>query len=173
MTMQIAITGRGGQGVLFLTRILTECALELGLEVIASETHGMAMRGGSVISTVKVGPFRGPLIRSGQADLMLVLDEGSMETFSHLLSKNGTPFLNSPTSGSHLSIDATGLAAGMGFPLMANLVLLGFALGHSGLFCDYSLTEAVTDRISPERFRETNLKALKLGYSSHHSGERK
>ena len=61
--MQIAITGRGGQGVLFLTRILSECALEMGLEVIASETHGMAMRGGSVISTLKVGPFRGPLDR--------------------------------------------------------------------------------------------------------------
>ncbi len=72
MKMQIAITGRGGQGVLFLTKILTECALELGEEVIASEIHGMAMRGGSVISTLKVGNFRGPLIRGGQADLMLV-----------------------------------------------------------------------------------------------------
>jgi indolepyruvate ferredoxin oxidoreductase beta subunit len=165
MNMQIAITGRGGQGVLFLTRILTECALDLGLEVIASETHGMAMRGGSVVSTVKVGPFRGPLIRSGQADLMLVLDEGSMETFAHFLSKNGTLFLNSPASGPHLSIDATSLAARMGSPLMANLVLLGFALGHKKLFCDYPLTESVTGRISPERFREANLRALKLGYS--------
>jgi indolepyruvate ferredoxin oxidoreductase beta subunit len=165
MKMQIAITGRGGQGVLFLTRILTECALDLGLEVIASETHGMAMRGGSVISTVKAGPFRSPLIRGGQADVMLVLDEGSMETFSHLLSTNGKLFLNSPASRSHLSIDATGLAAKAGSPLMANLVLLGFALTHNGLFCDYPLTESVIRRISPERFREANLNALKLGYS--------
>ena len=165
MKMQIAITGRGGQGVLFLTRILTECALDLGQEVIASETHGMAMRGGSVISTLKVGPFRGPLIGSGQADLMLVLDEGSMETFFHLLSKDGTLFLNSPSSGSHPFIDATGLAAGIGSPLMANLVLLGFTLQHYKLFCDYPLTESVTGRISPERFQEANLKALKLGYS--------
>ena len=172
MKMQIAITGRGGQGVLFLTRILTECALELGLEVIASETHGMAMRGGSVISTVKVGSFRGPLIRSGQADVMLVLDEGSMETFSHLLSKRGTLFLNSPASSSHLPIDATGLAAKTGSPLMANLVLLGFALTHNGLFCDYPLTESVTRRISPERFWEANLNALKLGYSFRDSGGR-
>ena len=162
--MQIAITGRGGQGVLFLTRILTECALDLGLEVIASETHGMAMRGGSVISTVKVGPFRGPLIRSSQADVMLVLDEGSMETFGHLLAKKGKCFLNSPALSSPPSIDATGLAAGMDAPLMANLVLLGFALRHNGLFCDYPLTESVTGRISPEHFREANLKALKLGY---------
>jgi indolepyruvate ferredoxin oxidoreductase beta subunit len=170
MKMQIAITGRGGQGVLFLTRILTECALESGLEVIASETHGMAMRGGSVISTVKVGLFRGPLIRSGQADVILVLDEGSVETFSHLLSKRGTLFLNSPAPNSHLSIDATDLAAQTGSPLMANLVLLGFALKHNGLFCDYALAESVTGKISPERFREANLTALKLGYSSHDSG---
>jgi len=165
MKMQIAITGRGGQGVLFLTRILTESALELGVEVIASETHGMAMRGGSVISTVKVGPFRGPLIRSGQADVMLALDDGSIETFSHLLSKGGTLFVNSPVLPHHRSIDATGLAAATGSPLMANLVLLGFALKHNGLFCDYPLADSVTRRISPERFREANLAALRLGYS--------
>jgi indolepyruvate ferredoxin oxidoreductase beta subunit len=165
MKMQMAITGRGGQGVLFLTRILSECALDLRQEVIASETHGMAMRGGSVISTLKVGPFRGPLIGSGQADVMLVLDEGSMETFSHLLSKDGTLFLNSASPGPYPAIDATGLAAGIGSPLMANLVLLGFTLQHNKLFCNYSLSESVTGRISPERFREANLKALKLGYS--------
>jgi indolepyruvate ferredoxin oxidoreductase beta subunit len=73
MKMQIAIVGRGGQGVLFLTRLLTEGALEMGLEVMASETHGMAMRGGSVISTLKVGPFKGSLIGSGRAEVMLVL----------------------------------------------------------------------------------------------------
>src|SRR5512139_2286717 len=106
MNMQIAITGRGGQGVLFITRILSECALELGLEVIASETHGMAMRGGSVISTLKVGNYRGPLIGSEQADVMLVLDEGSLEAFSYLLSEKGVLFLNAPSSNAHPSIDA-------------------------------------------------------------------
>lgn len=165
MNMQIAMTGRGGQGVLFLTRILSECALELGLEVIASETHGMAIRGGSVISTLKVGSFRGPLIRSGQADLMLVLDEEYIEAYSHLLKPGGTFFLNAPRPGSYLSIDATGLAGGIGSPLTANLILFGFALSHNKLFCDYALAESVAGRISPERFREVNLKALRLGYA--------
>jgi indolepyruvate ferredoxin oxidoreductase beta subunit len=165
MKSQIAIVGRGGQGVLFLTRILTECALEMGLEVIASETHGMAMRGGSVISTVKVGPFKGSLIGSGRADLMLVLDEGSMDPFIHLLSPKGALLLNSPASPSHPAIDATGLAAAMGSPLMANLVLLGFALEKKKLFCDYPRVESVTGKISPSRFREANLQALRRGYS--------
>ncbi len=169
--MQIAITGRGGQGVLFLTRILSECALEGGLEVIASETHGMAMRGGSVISTLKVGSFRGPLIGSGRAGVMLVLDPGSRETFAHLLSPQGAAFLNSSDSRLPLSIDATGLAEKSGSPLMANLVLLGFALRHGTLFCTYPDVEKVTARISPEKFRAANLAALKLGYSHETAGD--
>ena len=165
MKMQLAIVGRGGQGVLFLTRILTEGALEMGLEVMASETHGMAMRGGSVISTLKVGPFKGSLIGSGRAEVMLVLDEGSLETFIHLLSPGGVLYLNAPGSSPHPVIDATGLAAAMGSPLMANLILLGFALEKRKLFCDYPLVESVTGKISPARFREANLQALKRGYS--------
>jgi len=165
MKMQIAIVGRGGQGVLFLTRILTECALEMGLEVMASETHGMAMRGGSVISTLKVGPFKGSLIGSGRADLMLVLDEGSMDTFLNLLSPHGALLLNAPASKSYPAIDATGQAAAMGSSLMANLVLLGFALEKRKVFCDYPLVESVTGKISPARFREPNLQALKRGYT--------
>lgn len=173
MNMQIAIIGRGGQGVLFLTRILSECALDMDLEVIASETHGMAMRGGSVISTLKVGSFRGPLIGSGQADMMLVLDPGSYRTFSHLLSPQGVAFLNAPSSDSHPHIDATGLAAAKsGSPLMANLVLFGFALTYENWFCTYSRVEKVTGTISPQRFRQANINALKLGYSSGNRGDK-
>ena len=166
MNMQIAITGRGGQGVLFLTRILSECALEMGLEGIASETHGMAMRGGSVISTLKVGSYRGPLIGSGRADAMLVLDPGSYDTFAHLLSPRGVAFLNTAASNAHPHIDATGLAAKMGSPLMSNLVLLGFALAYDKLFCTFSRVEELTGKISPPRFKEANLGALKRGYSA-------
>jgi hypothetical protein len=48
---------------------------------------------------------------------------------------------------------------------MANLVLLGFALEKRKLFCDYPLVESVAGKISPARFREANLQALKRGYS--------
>ncbi|MGB9697847.1 MAG: 2-oxoacid:acceptor oxidoreductase family protein [Thermodesulfobacteriota bacterium] len=162
--MQIAITGRGGQGVLFLTRILGECALRGGAEVIASETHGMAQRGGSVISTLKIGPFRGPLIRSGQADLILALDEGEVETFAHFLSAQGTMIVNSKQNKYGLAIDATRLAAQIGSPLMANLVLLGFALQHKKLFCNYELAAEVVKDLSPERYRQINGQALKVGF---------
>lgn len=171
MNMQIAITGRGGQGVLFLTRILSECALGMGLEVIASETHGMAMRGGSVISTLKVGAYRGPLIGSGQADVMLVLDPGSYDTFANLLSPKGISFVNTASPVSYPHIDATDLAAKMGSPLMSNLVLLGFALGHNRLFCTYAQVEETAGKISPARFKDANLRALSLGYSASQKGK--
>lgn len=164
MKMQMAITGRGGQGILFLTKILTECALRSGQEVICSETHGMAQRGGSVVSTLKIGPFRGPLIRSGQADLILALDEETIPVFTHLLAAHGTMIVNSKQSSNFLAIDATGLAAKVGLPLMANLILLGFALHHKKLFCAYDLVERVVKEVSPVNYKEANLQALKTGF---------
>ena len=56
----------GGQGALTLTRLLAEAAAAMGLSVITSETHGMAQRGGTIISMIKAGPFRGPLIPPGK-----------------------------------------------------------------------------------------------------------
>jgi len=65
---QIVISGVGGQGVLFITGLLADAAIDKGLPVFTSETHGMAQRGGTVISHLKVGDFSSPLIRPGHAD---------------------------------------------------------------------------------------------------------
>ena len=53
----------------FVTRLLAEAAIAKGLAVLSSETHGMAQRGGTVLSHLKVGDFSSPLIRPGHADL--------------------------------------------------------------------------------------------------------
>jgi indolepyruvate ferredoxin oxidoreductase beta subunit len=119
-----------------------------------------------VISTLKVGAFCGPLIGSGQAEVMLVLDPGSYDTFANLLSPRGIAFLNAASSNDHPHIDATALAEKMGSPLMSNLILLGFALGHERLFCKYAQVEEMAVKISPPRFKEANLQALRLGYSA-------
>ncbi|MGD2016130.1 MAG: 2-oxoacid:acceptor oxidoreductase family protein, partial [Desulfobacterales bacterium] len=65
---QLIISGVGGQGVLFVTRLLAEAAILRGLAVFTSETHGMAQRGGTVLSHLKVGEHTSPLIRPAQAD---------------------------------------------------------------------------------------------------------
>ena len=89
MKQQIIVSGLGGQGALTVTRLLAEAAAALGLEVITSETHGMAQRGGTVISMVKVGPFRGPLIPAGAADVGLFLHEKNLGVHRSYLAPGG------------------------------------------------------------------------------------
>jgi indolepyruvate ferredoxin oxidoreductase beta subunit len=163
LKQQIIISGLGGQGALTVTRLLAEAAAALGLEVITSETHGMAQRGGTVISMVKVGPFRGPLIPAGAADVGLFLAEKNLGVHRGYLGPEAQIFVNSAKPGDYQQVDARRLAAEMGAPVAANLILLGFAAGKGGLFCDTGLLERVIQEKIPGRFREMNLKALRLG----------
>ena len=163
MKQQIVISGIGGQGVLFVTRILAEAAIEKGLEVLTSETHGMAMRGGTVISHVKVGPFTSPLIRMGQADSGLFLHAGGLDVHRGFLKPGGRIFVNAPETTEGEAIDATAIAREHGALVIANLVLLGFVVEKGGLFCDAATVEAVLKRISPARQLESNLAGFRLG----------
>jgi indolepyruvate ferredoxin oxidoreductase, beta subunit len=165
MKQQIIVSGIGGQGVLFVTRILAETAIERGMEVLTSETHGMAMRGGTVISHVKAGPFTSPLVRTGQADIGLFLHAENREVHRGFLKPGGTMYVNAEKGGEGDAIDATGIARDHGSLVIANLVLLGFAVRQGGLFCDAVTVEAVLKRISPARLLEMNLDGFRLGLS--------
>ncbi len=161
-SQQIVLGGVGGQGVLFITKILAGVAIEKELPVLVSETHGMAQRGGIVVSHLKVGQFRSPLIRPGTADVLLSFHPESVLNHSHFLKEDGKIVVNHG-NGSDFCINATKLAIKMGSPISANLVVLGYALGKSLLFCN---SEDVEKYLSTEGRKniETNLKALKLGF---------
>jgi indolepyruvate ferredoxin oxidoreductase beta subunit len=133
---RIVVSGRGGQGVLTLTRVLAEAAMSAGHEVITSETHGMAQRGGAVLSTVKVGPFRGPLVAPGEAEIGLFLHADNLSVHGHYLRPGASGFLNTAAPAGRLALDAAGLAASAGSPRSANLALLGYAAGTGRLFAD-------------------------------------
>ncbi len=164
MKQQIIISGLGGQGALTLTRLLAEAAAAAGLEVITSETHGMAQRGGAVISMVKAGPFRGPLIAAGEADLGLFLHPDSLAVHRHYLRPGGILFVNSAVAGEYRAVDGWGLAATRGLPpVSANLILLGYAAASGGLFCTATDLEGIIAEHTPERFRETSLMAFRAG----------
>ena len=164
MKQQIIVSGLGGQGALTITRILAEAAAALGCEVLTSETHGMAQRGGTVISMVKVGPFRGPLVPAGSADVGFFLHEKNLPVHRHYLKPQGALVVNCATPGDYLHLDALGLASGLDLPpVAANLILLGFAAGKRLLFCEADLLEEIIRQKSPERFREGNLQAFTGG----------
>ncbi len=135
---QIVLSGVGGQGILFLSRLLAEAAIAGGFPVLTSETHGMAQRGGVVVSHLKVGGFDSPLVRSGRADLLLVLKEENVALHRQFLADGGALIVNAPVpvdAGPGVRVHAVGadaLALSAGTPQAANLVLLGFALARVG-----------------------------------------
>jgi len=166
MEVQIVICGRGGQGVLFLTRLLDEVALSLGNNVISSETHGMAMRGGSIASYIRIGEFYSPLIRSEQGDILIALSEPELSLYTHLLKKGRRQiYVNSPHS-KHDALSAEKIAKGLGTVVVTNLVLLGFACGHHEFPFEYETVRDILKKMSPPRVLAINVKALTEGYNA-------
>ncbi len=135
MRQQIVVSGVGGQGVLFITRLLAEAAVARGLPVLASETHGMAQRGGTVIAHLKVGPFESPLVRPGQADVLILLREENAASHGSYLRPGGWAVVNAPSAPAALAgaapraVDADALAREKGLGKAVNLIVLGGALG--------------------------------------------
>ena len=160
---QIIVSGIGGQGVVFLTRVLAEAAMVQGLPVLTSETHGMAMRGGTVASHVKVGGFVSPLIRPGRADLGLFLHADNLPVHRYLLRPDGRLVVNGRTSEEHDGIDASGVARDLGSPVVMNLVLLGYAVGKGDVFCREETAEQAIERMSRDRYLDVNLAAFRAG----------
>jgi indolepyruvate ferredoxin oxidoreductase beta subunit len=145
-SQQLIISGVGGQGILFVTRILAEAAIAHGLPVLTSETHGMAQRGGIVISHLKVGNFSSPLVCPGRADGLLSLMHETVPLHRHFLKPNGWIVANASTgtlAGVTAQIDADQLALRLGNPQSVNLIMLGRALAIPGLlFCTAEEIEA-------------------------------
>jgi indolepyruvate ferredoxin oxidoreductase beta subunit len=132
MNYQIVISGVGGQGVLFITRLLAQACMEQGLNVLTSETHGMAQRGGTVISHLKAGTFSSPLIRPGKADLLVALKQENYAQHRGFLAAGGKAVVNAPAGCPGLEgavcLDASALAGSAGNPGAVNLFMLGGAL---------------------------------------------
>lgn len=166
MKQQIIVSGMGGQGALFLTRIIAQAGLETGFEVLTSETHGMAQRGGSVISTIKIGAFKSPLIRSRQADTGIFLHPQNLPVHGHFLRPGVKPLVNTPESGEWFNIDATARARELGSPVFANLILLGFGVANQLLFAGPEEIEKTISAISGEKFARQNLEAFHLGLNA-------
>ena len=172
-THQIVISGVGGQGVLFVTRLLAEAAIANGLPVFTSETHGMAQRGGTVISHLKVGAFTSPLITPGRADGLVALKAESMELHGGYLQPESWAAVNSSapvtakTPPAIYTLDADRAAREIDDPRSVNLIMLGFTLAHARrrLFCQLDDIIAALHHLlssKPQRLR-SSIRALETG----------
>ena len=152
---QIIISGLGGQGVLFITKLLAGAAMADNLDVLTSETHGMAQRGGNVISYLKIGDFSGPLIRPATADALIALKAESFAHHSYFLKPGGLAVVNSPEPVEDdtyhvFSGDAAALAEKAGNARSENVAMLGFFLAavkdKTGLFSPDSPARMIKEK---------------------------
>ncbi len=171
-TVNIILCGLGGQGILFVTKVLAQAALDKGFDVMGAETHGMAQRGGSVVSHLRIGPAQSSLVRTGAAHFLLALEENEgyrnlpfladgagmyVNTDSERFPREeAAPFL-SKKQISHQTIAASEMAMELGAPLSSNLALLGFFSAFDQGPITHAELERTIDAISPERFKSRNL----------------
>lgn len=94
-TKNIMIVGVGGQGTLLTSRILGGIAREAGYDVKISEVHGMAQRGGSVVTFVRFGEkVAEPIVEEGQADILIAFEQLEALRYAHFLKKDGVLIVN-------------------------------------------------------------------------------
>ena len=186
----ILVSSVGGQGGVTLTRVLSTAAFSQGMNVVVGETLGMAQRGGSVTSHVRVGPrVHGPMIPRGGCDVLLSLEPAEALRIVDYLGRRTRAVVNTAPSppafallgearypeaeevlgvlkriaGVVYPIDATGLASEAGSPRSMNMVVLGaYAALEDPVLSPSSLEEAMATSLPP-RFLEMNKKAFDLG----------
>ena len=178
MRQQIVISGVGGQGVIFVTRLLAEAAIVKGFSVFTSETHGMAQRGGTVLSHLKVGSFASPLIRPYKADGLLALKAESLAQHGSYLESDAWAVVNSAKhvqpkfDWSVFNVDADKLAMKIKNPKSVNLVLLGYAMAvisassENSLFCSIDdVKKVLENRLADKKeMLGASIEAIETGY---------
>ena len=93
--MNIMVVGVGGQGTLLTSRIIGKTALEAGYDVKLSEVHGMAQRGGSVVTFVRFGKsVSEPVVEEGEADVLIAFERLEALRYAHFLKKDGVIIVN-------------------------------------------------------------------------------
>ncbi len=182
----ILVVGVGGQGTLLASRILGALYIERGLDVKLSEVHGMAQRGGSVVTYVRAGDaVASPLISKGEADMVISFEKLEGLRWASYLKKDGILILNeqeiSPmpvitgaqkypenivetlkSAGTRVvAVDALPAAKKAGSVKAVNTAILGAAANHLD-FSDSEWDNALEHTINP-KFIELNREAFRLG----------
>ncbi|MBF0327899.1 MAG: indolepyruvate oxidoreductase subunit beta [Nitrospirae bacterium] len=184
-TTNILFSGVGGQGIILASRLVAKCAFNAGIMVKESELHGMAQRGGSVVSHVRYGDeVNSPLIPAGHADVLVAMEELEGLRYTHFLKEGGKVILNlrkipppniNPSTPypddaparlasmgfGVVTLDAMAIAKDCGTPKAENIVLVG-ALSNYLAF-DTPLWEETIKESVPAKFLDANLTAFHKG----------
>jgi indolepyruvate ferredoxin oxidoreductase beta subunit len=182
----VLIVGVGGQGTLLASRILAQVAVAMGTDVKVSEVHGMAQRGGSVITQVRFGSrVYSPLVQLGQADYILSFEKLEALRWLPYLKKGGGLIVNDQTIdplpvltgaakyptdipekikalvANTTFLNASDIATRLGNVKAANVVLLGVLAGQMDL--PMTMWEEALEKAVPAKVLELNREAFKAG----------
>ena len=151
---EMVFAGIGGQGVLLASEIAAAAAFKEGLDVKKSEVHGMAQRGGSVVSHVRMGKkVYSPLISRGGADILMAFEATEAPLYTELLKPNAKV------------IDSTWVERGaLPHPRTANIFLLG-CLAQVLPFSQAHWEEAIEKRVRANTL-EFNIQAFRAGLAA-------
>ena len=187
----ILIAGVGGQGVILISELLGDAAVRENINIRGSEVLGMAVRGGSVVSIIRLGKdVYAPLIPAGKGDILIALEPSEAMRNSLYLSQSSTVILNTetiipftvslgesnyprldeiiarlnPVVKKVITLNANQIAEDAGSPLSANIVMLGAAFGASQFPIKIeTIKEAIKARFKA-KIAHANIKAFELGY---------
>lgn len=182
----IMIVGVGGQGTLLTSRILGGLAISAGYDVKLSEVHGMAQRGGSVVTFVRYGEdVAEPIVEEGQADVIIAFERLEALRYAHFLKKDGALVVNDwkidpmpvvigaakypeniienlEKEHKVYTVNATEESKKLGNPRVFNLIVLGVAAQHMD-FTKEQWYQVIENTVPPKTI-EINKKAFDTGY---------
>ncbi len=183
MSKNIIICGVGGQGTVLAAKVLSQAAISKGERVLSAETIGMAQRGGSVVSHVRIGDAFSPLVPRGQADVLIAFEAAEAVRNIDFLKPDGTVIVNKkivqPITASLsgkafdekemidylqkraakvVAVDTDQACMELGSSKVVNMVLLG-AASRSGIIPVEELKTAIKQLVKPD-FYELNVRAV-------------
>lgn len=185
MSKNIVFCGVGGQGTVLASKLVADAAMKENIHVMTAETIGMAQRGGSVFSHMRLGDAASPLFGKGEADVIIGFEPGETVRQLPFLKKGGTVVTSikpvQPVSAmigqsvynvedmiaylkenveNLILIDADEALAEIGNTKVLNVLLLGAALQAGVIGVEKStVIEAMHERMA-EKLWEVNEKAL-------------
>lgn len=182
----IVLAGVGGLGILLAAEIIGTAAVKEGYNVRVSELHGMAQRGGAVVSHVRIGEKAlAPTVLEGTADAIVSLEP--MEALRNIkfatpktiVLVNTKPFKISGTKYPEVNvlleqlrnftkntilIDATALAEKAGTGITQNVVMMGALAAVKRLPMKVETLKEALRELVPTKYLNINIKAFELGY---------
>ncbi|MBR4965934.1 MAG: indolepyruvate oxidoreductase subunit beta [Lachnospiraceae bacterium] len=186
-TKNIMIVGVGGQGTLLTSRILGGITTMAGYEVKLSEVHGMAQRGGSVVTFVRFGDeVCEPIVEEGQADILIAFERLEALRYAHFLKKDGVLIVNDrridpitvltgmaeypeniiedlSKKYKVIAVDAQDVAVKLGNAKVFNTVIIGVAAKHMD-FAKEDWIRVIENTVPPKTV-EMNKAAFEAGYA--------